>query len=64
MAEEELDYVIEQVDQADNSPTVLARIGCWFMARAAFVEGIKRRPGERLLMRQKARICGKSWEPD
>ena len=64
MADEDLDYVIEQVDHAENGQTVLARIGCWFMARAAFREGIKRRPDEKLLMRQKARICGKSWERD
>ena len=57
----DLPYMVEQWDDADSYvEELIALIGDYRVARAAFEEAIKRRPGRIVTLRQKTRLLADS----
>jgi hypothetical protein len=57
----DLPYRVEQWDETDKSvDELIALLGDYRVARAAFEEAVKRRPGRIITLRQKARLLADS----
>jgi hypothetical protein len=61
---EELDFTVEQWSSDDSRlEEVLARVGHAAIARMAFFEATRQRPGRRILLRQATRVIEDSARP-
>ena len=55
----DLPYLVEQWDDTDSDvEELIALTGDYRVARAAYVEAVKRRPGRIVTLRQKNKIVG------
>jgi hypothetical protein len=61
---EDLDFTIEQWSSDDSRlEEIIARIGNVAIARMAFFEAVRQRPGRRILLRQATRLVADSSRP-
>ena len=59
----DLPYLVEQWDHADGHvEELIALTGDYRVARAAYVEAVKRRPGRIVTLRQRTRLLADSRE--
>jgi hypothetical protein len=59
----DLPYLVEQWDDTDSHvEELIASTGDYRVARAAYVEAVKRRPGRIVTLRQKTRLLADSRE--
>jgi hypothetical protein len=59
---QELPYRVDQWDDTDaRVEELIALIGDHAVARAAFAEAVRRRPGKVIILRQKARVLADSY---
>ena len=59
----DLPYLVEQWDDTDSHvEELIALTGDYSVARAAYVEAVKRRPGRIVTLRQKTRLLADSRE--
>ena len=57
----DLPYLVEQWDESDaHVEELIALVGDYGVARAAFEEAVKRRPGRIVTLRQKTRLLADS----
>jgi hypothetical protein len=60
----DLPYSVELWDDEDRHvEELIALTGDYRVARAAFDEAVKRRPGRIITLRQKTRLLADSWRP-
>jgi hypothetical protein len=59
--EHDLPFKVELWDDADTHiEAVIALVSDFYTANSAYEEAVKRRPGKRITLRQKARVIKKS----